>query len=244
MREPPSPPQQIREPAPETEIEEFDDEMIVEAELVEEHDASDAESETGRSPQPGDGERTGRKRRRRRRGGRRSRRDRDTEPLGDSSGESAGVAETIEAVEGTETEAVTTTPSEDGPHKGRRRRRRGSGRSRDAKRSVEGEAKQRLDDPAERSDEADLDDESDDDLGDLGADPADSDQGELGADDSGESSLDKNSHRAIPAWEEAIGYIVSINMESRAKNPKAGSPRGRGRGRGRGSRGPDHRRPS
>jgi len=42
---------------------------------------------------------------------------------------------------------------------------------------------------------------------------------------------DKNSHRAIPAWEEAIGYIVAVNMETRAKNPKGGQPRGRGRGR-------------
>ena len=38
-------------------------------------------------------------------------------------------------------------------------------------------------------------------------------------DDAAEGSGDKNSHRAIPAWEEAIGYIVSVNMESRAKNP-------------------------
>jgi hypothetical protein len=47
---------------------------------------------------------------------------------------------------------------------------------------------------------------------------------------------DKNSHRAIPAWDEAIGYIISVNMDSRAKNPKASQPRG-GRGRGRGGRG-------
>ncbi len=47
---------------------------------------------------------------------------------------------------------------------------------------------------------------------------------------------EKNSHRAIPAWEEAIGYIISVNMDARAKNPKSGPPRG-GRSRGRGGRG-------
>ena len=46
--------------------------------------------------------------------------------------------------------------------------------------------------------------------------------------------------RDIPAWEEAIGVIVSANMEARAKNPKAGQQRGRGRDqrpRGRGNSG-------
>ena len=68
----------------------------------------------------------------------------------------------------------------------------------------------------------------------------------LVTEEAGEASLDKNSHRAIPAWEDAIGVIISVNMESRAKNPKAGAPRGRGRGRGgRGNaRGTNHRRPS
>ena len=58
---------------------------------------------------------------------------------------------------------------------------------------------------------------------------ADTGMGEaVGEDDDGDGPIDKNSHRAIPAWEEAIGYIVSVNMESRAKNPKAGAPRGAG----------------
>jgi hypothetical protein len=51
---------------------------------------------------------------------------------------------------------------------------------------------------------------------------------------------DKNSHRAIPTWDEAIGYIVAVNMDSRTKNPgRSGAPRGgRGRRGGRnGSRG-------
>jgi hypothetical protein len=41
----------------------------------------------------------------------------------------------------------------------------------------------------------------------------------------------KHGHRGIPTWDEAIGVIVAANMESRARNPNAGSsPRGRGRG--------------
>ena len=57
----------------------------------------------------------------------------------------------------------------------------------------------------------------------------------LGDDDEAADAVgDKNSHRAIPAWDEAIGYIVAVNMETRAKNPKASQPRGRG-GRGRSS---------
>jgi hypothetical protein len=39
-------------------------------------------------------------------------------------------------------------------------------------------------------------------------------------------------HSKIPTWDEAVGVVISANMESRAKNPGNG-PRGRGRGRGR-----------
>jgi hypothetical protein len=53
--------------------------------------------------------------------------------------------------------------------------------------------------------------------------------------------LDKNSHRAIPSWEEALGYMISANMESRSKNPR---PSGGSRGRGRGGRGGQGRRSS
>jgi hypothetical protein len=49
-------------------------------------------------------------------------------------------------------------------------------------------------------------------------------------------------HRNIPSWEEAIGAIIAVNMEARARSPQTGE-RGRGRGgdrgrgRGRGGRG-------
>jgi hypothetical protein len=39
-------------------------------------------------------------------------------------------------------------------------------------------------------------------------------------------------HRKIPTWDEAVGVVISANLEARAKNPGNG-PRGRGRGRGR-----------
>ncbi len=35
--------------------------------------------------------------------------------------------------------------------------------------------------------------------------------------------------RGIPTWEEAIGLIVSKNLEARAKRPASGSHSGRGR---------------
>jgi hypothetical protein len=56
-------------------------------------------------------------------------------------------------------------------------------------------------------------------------------------DDVHEDGRDRPSHRAIPSWDEAIGVIVSANMEARAKNPLSSGPRGRGRGQhGRGRR--------
>jgi hypothetical protein len=39
-------------------------------------------------------------------------------------------------------------------------------------------------------------------------------------------------HRAIPTWEEAVGLMISVNLEARARSPSGGSSRGRGKGRG------------
>ena len=44
----------------------------------------------------------------------------------------------------------------------------------------------------------------------------------------------KASHRAIPTWEDAVGVLISINLESRSKKSGGGSPRGRSKGRGAG----------
>jgi ribonuclease E len=49
-----------------------------------------------------------------------------------------------------------------------------------------------------------------------------------------ESPTKKAGHRNIPTWEEAVGIVVSANMETRAKAAKTTS---RSRGRGRGGRG-------
>ena len=42
----------------------------------------------------------------------------------------------------------------------------------------------------------------------------------------------KAGHRAIPTWEEAVGMIISTNLEARARNPSTGFSRSRGKGRG------------
>ena len=80
-------------------------------------------------------------------------------------------------------------------------------------------------------------DESDDVA--VGYDAADDSDGDLDSEhgDDQDGHEGRPSHRAIPSWDEAIGVIVSANLESRAKNPHSGgSPRGRGRGQ-RGGRG-------
>jgi hypothetical protein len=202
--------------------EEFASEEGEEMELV---DAELVDETTVERVAPSDDQGHPRKRRRRRRGGRRSKRDRRPadERAAQPPGEMLGEAEV--EVPAPEFEAPKRAlPGEERERKGRsrRRRRRGSGRKRDAERGAESEM------PAE---EGML--EEPEELATVG--------GEAGEEivdeeEAGDSQLDKNSHRAIPAWEEAIGYIISVNMEGRAKNPKSGAPRGRGRGRG-GSRG-------
>ena len=44
----------------------------------------------------------------------------------------------------------------------------------------------------------------------------------------------KSKHRNIPTWEEAIGVVVSANIEAKAKSSNSGGSGRRGRGRGRG----------
>jgi hypothetical protein len=89
---------------------------------------------------------------------------------------------------------------------------------------------------AERNDEFD-DLSVDDELGALGDDIDDGDEVAVGEGASeGRSSL----ARAIPSWDEAIGFIVDTNMQSRSQRrpPSRSGPRdnGGGRGRGRGRR--------
>jgi hypothetical protein len=208
--------------------EEAGEEPIV-AELVE---GDHAEGEA--AERHGDEERTGRKRRRRRRGGRRSKQGRsatgEEQPREtvDEAAEAAEGAPIAEQAGFDEAESEGSSSTEERKGRPKRRRRRGSGRNRDKTRAPTGEAKQTAHTDAEHDAEPFIDDDEHDDE-ELAGVAGDSDMLE---DDGGDSPVDKNSHRAIPAWEEAIGYIVSVNMESRAKNPKSGPPRGRGRGRG------------
>ncbi len=232
-------PQPVSEPtsADEDEIGDFDMLDTIDAELVEDVAAAGAES-AGESL---DEEGRPRRRRRRRRGGRRNRRDRpqaEQSASEEPNGEGAADDEPTDLdIEVGEQEPVE--PADDGEtreRKGRRRRRRrGSGRSRE--RAAEGQSES-ADRPRESADSTDKDDD-DDDFGDdlatvtAGGDAEDAEDGS----ESGGAQGEKNSHRAIPSWEEALGYMIATNMEGRGKNPRAGGQRGRGRGGSRGGQG-------
>ena len=43
--------------------------------------------------------------------------------------------------------------------------------------------------------------------------------------------------RGIPTWEEAVGLVITKNLEARSKRPNGGPPKGRGDRGGRDSRG-------
>lgn len=212
---------------------------LVDVEVVEERGEDDSDDEAA---DESEGRREGDRprRRRRRRGGRRSRRNRE-ERTAREQPEVEGVAENADlesetvsdAIEasldaaaqtefGEEEEAAAEGSAEPRERKGRRRRRR---RGRRRSEGVKGEAAE----TGELSDEAAASPVEDDDDGML--DTADVPLGI--EDEEHDEHLDKNSHRAIPSWEDAIGMIVAVNMEARAKSPRSsGPPRGRGRGRG------------
>jgi hypothetical protein len=128
----------------------------------------------------------------------------------------------------------TSEPSlrEEEPRKRRRRRRGGRGRNREER----GERSQ----PAERSDSLepglpDIDDPLESDIRNLAESreiAAEFSEAIDDADIDDDSELNRG-HRAVPSWEEAVGIMVSANLESRAKSPESrGHQRGRGRGRG------------
>lgn len=101
----------------------------------------------------------------------------------------------------------------------RRRRRRGRRSSSEEKKDVAGEEQQIS--PVEIHDGVD---------GELDVDEEEFDSTQETIDSHG-----KVTHRKIPSWEEAVGMIVTANMESRSKSGRTGGFRGRGRGSGRGS---------
>jgi len=151
----------------------------------------------------------------------------EVEPQEDESGEAvAGDVDTEEA-ESVELEEEARGGDE---VRGKRRRKR-----RPAKRKKKGEAEPAA--PSSRSPEAGtaaaLGDEED-----TAAKP---DRDEA-ARPSRKADGQKPSHRAIPTWGEAVGLIISGNLERRKKSG-GGSDRGRGRGRGRKGRSSSEGRP-
>ncbi len=137
--------------------------------------------------------------------------------------------------------------------RGRSRRRRGRGRGNRSESQPEESRSSRQRDRRERTpDHADDDDEFDesDFDGDLGVDDesigarSESDQGEDGAEiavGSGGPRKRAALQRAIPSWEDAIGFIVDSNMQNRSQRrppSRSGSRDNGGRGRSRGRRKP------
>ena len=177
------------------------------------------------------GEGDKRPRRRRRRRGRRLRKTITTESTEQQEDDQT---ETPPDVQGEAAEDVQEEPEEsagdvtDRPKRSGRRRRRRSGPKVSDKRAAVGE--------------------DTDDLPALGAaggnvsetDEASSEETTLFAEakcatDGGqatESTAGKISHRRIPSWQEAIGTIITANLESRSKPAREEGSRGRGRGRG------------
>jgi hypothetical protein len=131
---------------------------------------------------------------------------------------------------------------------GRSRRRRGRGRGRRSElqeaegRSAEARAPRRprtadVGESEDRIDDEDLDDAISADLG-GGGDEDDIEESLEGADGAGSSRGRSVLQRAIPSWEEAIGFIVDSNLQSRSQRRPPSRPGGpdRGRGRSRGRR--------
>lgn len=137
-------------------------------------------------------------------------------------GERADALEPVGRELGEEAFAEEVEPAEearDADRKRRRRRRRGGKdraiRSETAEAAITGETAQ----PAAAMDEA-------------------AEVLEMALEDEEEEGLDdaeaRPNHKGIPTWEEAIGHIVAVNLENRARTPH-GSTHGRARGpRGRG----------
>lgn len=118
-----------------------------------------------------------------------------------------------------------TSTSTETPGRGRRRRRRRSSRKKGDREVAATSAEDSVDESLTSIGSEDEDNDallvepvrtsSRDDLDDDHLDEADDDGGE------------RLVHRGIPTWEEAVGVVVSRNMEARAKNP-AGQQRSRG----------------
>ena len=194
----------------------------------------------------------GRRRRRRRRGGKRpegtvvaGRSDTDETLSSEDADEGA-----LSFDEGVEEPSATITDGEEAEgseteekRPRRRRRRRGGGKKKrlDRETAESGETAK----AGSLSDLSMNGDEEEDEAATAGIDERQARQSDAEADDDideddDEESKELKGHRGIPSWDEAIGYIIGANMDSRAKNPHSSSaaPRSRGgRGGGGGHRG-------
>jgi len=161
--------------------------------------------------------------------GRRRRRKR--KPRRGDSGEERPV-ETA-ASESPESEAATVQPKErDSGGTGRRDRKRS-----DRKRPPRQEVAAGSQGFGEGLETAELDDEDADDFAIFALDDEDEDEdepsqrkrpdGERSKDKSQDMKSKKMVHRGIPTWEEAVGYMVDANLESRSKRPDTGGFRPR-----------------
>ncbi len=176
--------------------------------------------EEGRSPSDADEsqeERKGRRRRRKRK------------PRRPDSGEGQPV-ETV-ALESPEGEAASTRPKDDESGGASRRGRRRGDRKRTPRQEVAAGSQSfgaGLEDDS-------IDDDDSDDFADLMVDDEDEDEPTERKRPDGERSRDKGQdmkskrivHRGIPTWEEAVGYLVDANLESRSKKPDTGGFRPR-----------------
>jgi hypothetical protein len=127
-----------------------------------------------------------------------------------------------------EPEAEEKEATED---RSKRRRRRRPGRAKSADQAETESPRQRAGARPVEPKSADEDEESDD----ADEEPDDADEESL----TEESSL---VHRGIPTWQEAVGVIISANIEARGKRPSGPPSRprgGRGRGGHEGSRKPN-----
>jgi ribonuclease E len=133
----------------------------------------------------------------------------------------------------------TTDEEEGGPDdrkRGRSRRRRRGGRGRRSSERRGERSSAPLQQESEGIDDlgVELDSDDDSDVADLSGGPLDDEDGDGNVAEVG-GGRGSAAQRAIPSWDDAIGFIVDSNMQSRSQRrpaPRSGNgPRGRSRGR-------------
>jgi len=182
----------------------------------------------------------------------RRRRPRSRKPAGDESGEAAAettdvdspgdlavaesVGEHVSAPSDTPTTASPVSDDMEEPGRSkRRRRRRSSGRKKAAAQGGTDALQTEADSTAVGEEDQVLEPTDREPIEAREAEDEDEDEGAEGTQrESARDGRAKKRHRGIPSWQEAVGIIISANLESRAKRPngKFGSRSRGGRGRG------------